>query len=226
MENSKATAYVAPFIMYLVGTTLISRLDASYYPVGYALVALSVAITAAFLLRESEAIKVHWRILPGVLVGTVGIALWIWLSDLQVEQAIGQYLPKFLRPGERVSYNPFEKLPEQWQVWSFVVGRIFGLAIVVPLAEELFWRGFLLRWLIDPDWERVPVGQYTFASCAIVTLMFTMAHPEWLAAAVYCLLINGLLYWKRDIWQCIIAHAVSNFLLAIYVLAFKAWWLW
>lgn len=53
-----------------------------------------------------------------------------------------------------------------------------------------------------------------------------MAHPEWLAAAVYSLLMNGLLYWKKDIWQCIVAHGVSNLLLAVYVLASGNWWLW
>ena len=104
--------------------------------------------------------------------------------------------------------------------------RLVGIAVLVPIAEELFWRGFLLRWLIDPEWEEIKLGEYTHHSCAIVVLMFTVAHPEWLAAASYCLLINGLLYWKKDLWQCVVAHAVSNLVLAIYVLQTGHWWLW
>ncbi len=169
---------------------------------------------------------VHWSVLPGVVVGIVGIALWIGICHLELEATVAAYLPSFMRPGERVSYNPFDKIHSVEWAWCFIVVRMIGIAVVVPIAEELFWRGFLLRWLIDPEWEKVPLGTYTASSCALVTLFFTLAHPEWIAAATYGLLINGLLYWKRDLWQCIVAHAVSNFLLALYVLQYEQWFLW
>jgi membrane protease YdiL (CAAX protease family) len=59
-----------------------------------------------------------------------------------------------------------------------------------------------------------------------VTLLFTAAHPEWLAAAVYCAILNGLIYWKRDLWSCVVAHATSNLLLAVYILTTATWELW
>jgi CAAX prenyl protease-like protein len=111
-------------------------------------------------------------------------------------------------------------------VWGFVAVRLVGLALVVPVAEELFWRGFLARWLLGPDWQTRPVGQFTPVSFAIVTLLFTLAHPEWVAAAVYCALLNGLAYWTRDLWNCVVAHAVSNLVLGGYILTTGDWKLW
>ena len=213
-------------MLYLLGTAFIGRFGKSGYPIGYTLVAVLVAISIFVLCRNREIFKPHWKVLPGVGLGLLGIAAWILLSKLHLERYVTDLLPTFLKPPDRAGYNPFEELGTGLQAWAFVAVRLIGIAILVPIAEELFWRGFLLRWLIDPEWERVPLGDYTLSSCAIVTFMFTLAHPEWLAAAVYCLLINALLYWKRDLWQCMVAHATSNFALAVYVLMTAEWWLW
>jgi CAAX prenyl protease-like protein len=96
----------------------------------------------------------------------------------------------------------------------------------VPVVEELFWRGFLLRWVISANWEGHPVGIFTMRSFLWVVLLFTLAHPEWLAAAVYCALMNILLYWKKDLWLCIVAHSTSNLLLVFYILMTGSWELW
>jgi len=145
---------------------------------------------------------------------------------LHLEERMASLLPAWLRPGERSGFNPFQELSHPLAVWGFVVVRLVGLAVLVPVVEELFWRGFLLRWIISPDWEDVPLGKYQVTSFVLVTLLFTLAHPEWLAAACYCMLLNGLMYWKRDLWDCIVAHGVSNLVLGAYVLSTGAWWLW
>lgn len=219
-------AYVLPFVLYLLGTTLISRFEGGWYALAYGCLAVVLATVYWQLLRGRSTFKPHWRVAWGVVFGLVGIVIWIALSHLQLEQYLTQFLPGFLRPEERVGFNPFEKLGNGWEAWAFIGGRLLGIAILVPLAEELFWRGFLLRWLIDPEWEKVPVGEYSLSSCATVVLLFTLAHPEWLAAAIYCTLLNALLYWKKDLWLCMVAHAVSNLVLAIYVLYAGQWWLW
>lgn len=218
-------AHVIPFVLYLFGTSFLARFGDAWYPVLYSSLVLGMLVYMAWLLLNKPVLRPHARVLWGVVVGLVGIALWIGLASLHIEEQLAQWLPTWLRPEARVAYNPLEQLSGV-QAWAFIAVRLLGIAVVVPIAEELFWRGFLLRWLIDPEWERVPLGEFTLASCATVTLMFTLAHPEWLAAAVYCLLINGLLYWKKDLWLCVVAHAVSNLALAVYVLATGAWWLW
>ena len=224
-QELMAKAYVLPFALYVLGTSLIGQLDESWYPWAYAGLVLAMIPMLVWSLRASQVIRPHGRMLLGVVVGVIGIAIWIGLSHLRVEQAVSQYLPTWLGAGERVAYEPFSEL-EGVQAWLFIAVRMVGLALLVPLAEELFWRGFLLRWLIDPDWEKVPIGRYTLMSCLLVTGAFALVHPEWLAAAVYCLLINGLLYRTKDLWQCVIAHATSNLCLGVYVLAYGQWWLW
>jgi CAAX prenyl protease-like protein len=158
--------------------------------------------------------------------GILGIALWIWLSGLGAEQYLMGFLPDWLRPEARAAYNPFQSLSDPFVCWGFVAIRMVGLAVVVPVAEEVFWRGFLMRWIISSDWENRPIGQFTLGSFFWVVGLFTLAHPEWLAAAVYCALLNGRLYWKRDLWNCVVAHGVSNLLLGIYVLSTGNWSLW
>ena len=178
------------------------------------------------LLRGHRIVVPHWRVGAAVVVGLVGIAVWIGLSELGLEKSITKHFPEWLRPASRTAYNPFEELKQPLAVWGFLGLRLIGLVVLVPLAEELFWRGFLLRRLTSPEWKEVSLGRFSGRSFFLVVLLFTLAHPEWLAAAIYCALLNWLLYWKKDLWSCIVAHGVSNLALGIYILTTDAWWLW
>jgi hypothetical protein len=223
-----AVVFILPFVLYVAGSAMIARLHEAHYPWGYAgLVALVIFCFLALKSYSAKAaLRPHRHVALGVVVGVVGIALWIALSHLALERYLAAYLPAWLVPAQRAGFNPLDQLTGTAAQAAFLTVRILGIAAVVPVIEELFWRGFLLRWMIDPEWQRVPLGSYSLNSCLIVVVLFTLAHPEWLAAALYCLLLNGLLYWRKDLWQCVVAHATSNLLLAIYVLATGNWWLW
>lgn len=216
--------YVLPFAIYL-GLTQLAARGGSSYPMLYAVAVACTGIATLVCLRREQPLVVHGRVMVGVAAGLLGIALWIALASLRLEQAVAAYLPNWIAPAPRAGFNPFSELPPL-AAWTFVVLRIAGLAILVPLVEELFWRGFLARWLVPAEWRSVPIGRFTTTSFLLVTLLFTLAHPEWLAAAVYCTLLNALLWWKRDLWQCVVAHATSNAVLAAYVISSQAWWLW
>lgn len=220
-----ARAHVLPLAVYLIGTTVAAYADKAY-PIVYTAVVIASLITLWTTRKETSSVRPHRRVAAGVVVGLVGIVVWIGLSSLNLEAAVAAYLPSSFRPAERTAFNPFAELSHAGLAWLFTAVRIIGLVIVVPWAEELFWRGFLLRWTIADRWQQVPVGTFSLPSFLIVTALFTLAHPEWFAAAVYCMLLNALVYWKRDIWVCMVAHAVSNLVLAIYVLSTGNWWLW
>lgn len=104
--------------------------------------------------------------------------------------------------------------------------RVFGAVVMVPLAEELFHRAWLLRFLIRDDIRRVPLGTYTFASFAWSCLLFGLSHHEWLAGIVCGALLNLLLYWRRNLWHCLVAHAMANLGLAVWVLTRQDWQFW
>ena len=98
--------------------------------------------------------------------------------------------------------------------------------LVVPLMEELFWRGFLIRWLINEDFKRVPIGAFTWSSFFITTVLFGAEHHEWLAGVICGGLYNWLLYARRNLVSCVIAHVVSNAALAAWVLTTGDWRFW
>jgi len=217
--------YTLPFILYLVLTQVPPAFPESYgwlYPV----VVLVVGSVTVGLLHGRRLLCPHREVLPGVAVGLAGIAVWIVLSHLDLESSLRASLPGWLRPEERAGFNPFERIGDPVARWGFMTIRLIGLVLLVPVAEELFWRGFLIRWLISPNWQQQKPGQFTWFSFAGVTLLFALAHREWLAAAVYGGLLNGLWYWKRNLWTCVVAHAVSNLVLAGYILATGNWQLW
>jgi CAAX prenyl protease-like protein len=223
--NRTILAYVLPFVLYL-GLVQLPPKFPEHYPLLYGAVVLVVGAVTAGLLWGRGLIRPHRDVAAGVAVGVVGIALWITISGLRWEQVIAAYLPTFLQPGERHGFDPFDEFSSPAAMWAFVVVRIVGLAVLVPVVEELFWRGFLLRWLMSPEFERRELYRFTPSSFVAVTLLFAAAHPEWFAAAVYSALLNGLVYWKRDLWSCIVAHGVSNAILGVYVLSTHSWELW
>ncbi len=229
MERIKIPAalpWIAPFASYLILTHIALTAPDGYYPWLYVMCTLVTAAFTAYLLLISNVVRPHRRILPGVVFGLIGIVLWIYLCGLGIDKQLAAMLPEWLRPEARAAFNPFEEISDPVLRWAFITIRVAGIALLVPVVEELFWRGWLMRWIVAHDWEKVPIGKFTPASFLWVTVLFTMAHPEWLAAAVWCALINLLLYWKKDLWNCMVAHGVSNLCLAVYVMAFDAWELW
>ena len=218
-------AYVAPFVLYLVLTSIAARFGGAY-PAAYCAAVAIVGVSAFVLLRGQQILRPHRHVLVPVLVGLIGFALWVALATPRFEETLTSGFPDWLRPSARAGYNPFSELTPRSVAIGFIAVRLIGLVILTPIAEELFWRGFLLRWVDSPNWRDVPLGTFRIRSFAVVTLFFVAVHPEWLAAAAYCMLLNGLMYWKKDLWSCVVAHAVSNLALAVYIMATGTWWLW
>ena len=154
-------------------------------------------------------------IVLGIVSGLTVTALWVGLDGLY---------PTLPFLGKRVSFDP-ARMYHGARIGFYVV-RLIGLVLVVPLIEELFWRSFLIRWLIDPDFRRVPIGRVTLFSAAATSVLFAVAHPEWLPALLTGLLWAGLLHQTRSLAACLISHVVANLALGIYVIQFGAWQFW
>jgi CAAX prenyl protease-like protein len=104
--------------------------------------------------------------------------------------------------------------------------RIMGAVLVVPVMEELFWRSFLLRYIIDPDFTAVRIGTFTLSSFLIAAVLFGFEHHLILAGIMAGMAYSLLLYWSRSLIHCVLAHGVTNLLLAFYVLASGNWQFW
>ncbi|MEO8792857.1 MAG: CAAX prenyl protease-related protein [Chthoniobacteraceae bacterium] len=115
-----------------------------------------------------------------------------------------------------------------WPYWTNLTLRLIRMAIVVPFAEELFWRGFLLRRLVHEDFTNVPFGTFTWRSFLISSVAFCAEHerPDWPAAILTGALFNLVAYRTRSLAACVLAHAVTNLALALYILRTGQWGFW
>lgn len=104
--------------------------------------------------------------------------------------------------------------------------RVTGAVLVVPLMEELFWRSFLLRYLVDPNFESIPIGSFTWSSFIISTVLFGLEHHLFVAGMIAGIVYSLIVYKTRSIAQCVLAHAISNLALALYVLCTGKWYFW
>ena len=103
-------AYVCPFVLYLVLTSVASKFTGAY-PIAYTIAVAIVAVSIIVLHWRLDVIKAHWRIGVAILFGLIGIAIWIVISSARIEVAFTQGLPEWIRPKDRVAYDPFSQLP-------------------------------------------------------------------------------------------------------------------
>ena len=105
--------------------------------------------------------------------------------------------------------------------------RLLRSFAIVPIVEELFWRGWMMRWVIDPDFEKVPLGTYSARAFWIVAILFAAEHgPYWDVGLAAGILFNWWMVRTRSLGDLILAHAVANLSLSAYVVAAGKWEYW
>jgi CAAX prenyl protease-like protein len=105
--------------------------------------------------------------------------------------------------------------------------RSFRAVLLVPILEELFWRGWLMRWLINSDFWRVPLGAYAQSAFWITALLFASEHgPFWDVGLIAGVIYNWWMVRTKSLGDCILAHAVTNAALCAYVIVTGEWQYW
>jgi len=232
-ENSDAIASGLPrilpfaiFMGFIAITEALSWLTThNYYVVSsqqfLLLYPFKAAATAGvlFYFRKSYT-EINWRDLVrprqfGMSIATGILVFVLWINMDWPWATIGT-----LR-----GYDPTE-LSNNFTRIFLICSRIIGASIIVPIMEELFWRSWLLRYLIDQNINSVPIGNFTWVSFIIGSIMFGLEHNLWLAGIMAGIAYSLLLYRSKSITSCILAHAVTNGLLAGYVLWSGKWAFW
>jgi CAAX prenyl protease-like protein len=214
--------YVAPFAIFLILTALEGRLPQqgenphpTWYPIGYAIKIAIVAVLAWYF-RSTWRDMTPWPSWSGLAlavgIGLSSLILWVGLD--------GRY-PLIPGMGKRQGFDP-SVLTLESRI-AFLVVRMFGLVLLVPLIEELFWRSFLMRWIIDQDFSKVAIGTVTPLAAAVTSILFALEHPEWLPALLTGLAWAWLLWYTKSVAACFVSHVTANLALGIYVLATGAW---
>jgi CAAX prenyl protease-like protein len=182
-----------------------------------------VLLIAVLVIFSSQVIDFHSsHKLETAVIGIAVFVIWVgpdmlfpayrqhWMFQNSLFGQIGNTVP------EKVLLNPVV-------LWS----RIFRAVVIVPVVEELFWRAWLMRWLISPRFDKIPLGTYQTASFAIVAVMFALEHgPYWDVGLVTGVIYNWWMVRTRSLGDCILVHAITNACLCGYVVATRHWEYW
>lgn len=177
----------------------------------------------------------------------VGSLLWFWRDrysdDFSVRLSIGDWLTAtacgllvlviwiapehyFHKPGVGAGFDPYSLADSQNSAIGLIAIRLIGASLVVPVMEELFWRSFLMRYLINPDFRTVPVGTFTWFSFLGVAVLFGLEHDKIVVGIIAGLIYGLLLIRQKNLKGVIVAHGVTNLGLGIYVLVTGNWMFW
>jgi CAAX prenyl protease-like protein len=211
--------YIAPMLTFLVLTNMEGYLPGqSWYPLAYTMKVLIVALVAwcyRSTWSDLRPLPQGIFLLLATMVGLVVFVFWVRLEG---------WYPALDYLGKRTGFDP-STLDPRWK-WPFVAVRFTGLVVLVPLIEELFWRSFLVRWLINPDFWKVPIGQMTPLAAGVTSVLFGLSHPEWLPALLTGLLWAWLLWQTKSVTACVLSHSVANLAMGLHVLLTGDWKYW
>lgn len=166
-----------------------------------------------------------WRVYdfraPRKSVIAIGAGLVVFALWIAPQQFLGF-------PARLTGFDPEVFAAQPALYWATVIFRFVRLVVVVPLVEEIFWRGFLLRYLITEKFTTVPIGAFSWLSFGVVTIAFGFTHSpaDWIAALVTGALYNLVAYRTRSLASCVVAHSVTNLLLGLWIMATRQWGFW
>jgi len=209
--------YAGPFIVFLLLTEAARHLPGwqhVFYLVKTAVVGGLLVYWWPVYRREVMAPLTAGEWLLALAAGLLVLVLWI-LPEKFLPQA-----------GSSLGFDPrsFGWSPAGTRV---IAGcRLLGAAVVVPLMEELFWRSFLMRYFIDRDFKEVPLGSLSWFAFLGVAVLFGLEHFRVIPGIMAGLVYGGLLVYRRKLSLPIVAHAVTNLGLGIYVLVTGSWFFW
>lgn len=212
-------ARVAPFVFYIAIMAL-SGLLADFGSDVRWIYTIRAGGTALLLLYFSkDYIELVWppslsfnTILLSVIMGLLVFLLWINLDQ------------PWMIVGTASGFDPSTADGEL--NYLMVALRLAGAALVVPVMEELFWRSFIMRWIDRVYFSAVSPASVSTKALIISSLLFASEHSYWFAGLIAGL-VYGVLYIRtQNLWAPVIAHAVTNAVLGVWVLYTGYWNYW
>jgi CAAX prenyl protease-like protein len=217
---SQAVPYVVPFLAFflVLGASPYLRFLGEWeYPLGCVFLA---AVLYAFSRRVID-FRVRMPI-RSIILGVAVCVIWVapdllfagwrshWLFENPLTGKVTVSMPEALRSNA-----------------TAIFFRSVRAVILVSIIEELFWRAWLMRWLINTDIQKVALGAYSASSIIITALLFGSEHgPFWEVGIIAGLLYNWWMVKTKNLGDCILAHAVTNACLCGYVIATGSWQYW
>ena len=222
--RSPMAAYTVPFLIFMGGLVLTSALRATgsgFFWVKhpeYWVYPLQTALCAA-------ALVFYWKQYNFSKRGGLAIAMLAGLAVLGIwiapQAALGF-------PARTDGFDPTVFGEGSALYWMTLVARFARLVVIVPLVEEIFWRGFLMRFLVREDFDKARIGEFQWKAFLLVAVFFMLVHSmaDWPAAFLCGLAYNLVAVKTGSLAACVVAHALTNLGLGAYIMATRQWGFW
>lgn len=258
IQSDKNLAYVVPlmaFLLFMGAMSLVVGMSGSFFrdhsalpwwrrDVDQWIYPMQTLLCLGLLVFWRRHYEFNWSlrgIVIGVVLGAVGIGFWLlptqafeWMrftSDSEVpwwlrRLGVQERLDGFDARGFGADSSAFDCAAD----WVSLILRFFRAVVVVALVEEIFWRGFLMRWLLNRDgnYWKIPFGKPSWLTYGVTTGAFMLAHLEvdYAGAIVFGSIMYLCAIWTKSLGACVVMHAVANFLMGWYAVATGKLGLW
>lgn len=215
-----ALPYIAPFLALMIFITIrpYSPLNAF---IEWPLQTLVLgAVCVYFWPRELP-------VVPRYALASIGVGLAVFVIWIGPDLLFHGYRSSILFTNSLLG-SPHSSLPPDAQRSTWVVAwRSARAALVVPIAEELFWRAWLMRWLINNNFLSVRLGTYAPLAFFATALLFASEHgPYWDVGLITGIIYNLWMIRTKSVADCILMHGVTNAVLSAFVLMTGNWQYW
>ena len=226
--RSPTVVRVAPFVIFVLltaGQGKFGPASAYWFYLAKTLFALWLLVALRPLITEMRWAFSWEAVVVGIAVFGVWVGIsgeWTTQSSLWIKLGISKapIIPT-------AAWNPNEQFGSGSALAGlFIAVRILGSTFIVPPLEEVFYRSFLYRYLAKHDFLSVPLNKFFPISFLITVAVFGLAHNEWLAGILCGAAFQWLVLRKNRLGDAITAHAITNFLLGVWVVWRGAWNFW
>ena len=215
-----------PYLAYLLLLMVAGAVPASLQHIAI-VVHIGGALYVAWLFRHHLPPMGRPQLYIAIPAGLAAAWLWVagqhWFDGQTISKFnLGGRLPIY--PGQPTPFDPTKDFGADYlssgSFWAYAVLKITRAATAVPVVEELFWRGFILRAFINWNrFEEVPLGKFTVLSIVASSLLSTVQHPDNWGVSIACwVFFNVLFCMTKSLWCLIITHAITNIALYVYVI--------
>lgn len=222
-ESPAIRPYLLPFLAILAAT-FVSKAASGYFDRFYPLRFLVAVIALCYFWPELK--KVNWRF--GWFAPVAGAVVFlVWIAPAWIVPFGWVHPHAASRLGtDLAALSPTAR-------WAWIAFRVAAAVVTVPIAEELAFRGYLARRIVSRDFDAVPFTSLTALSVGLSSAVFGLMHMQNLMDWQHLLvgILAGLAYalalrWQGRMGDAVVAHAVSNLLLAAWVLGLGDWAQW
>jgi CAAX prenyl protease-like protein len=220
LTSNPSAPYVIPFAVFLIFLALQRSIPLPAVVEGPLRLILLALVLYVF---SRHVIDLHANALfASTLLGIAVFAIWI-LPDVLFPAYRQHWLFQNALTGPLSSSLT---TPDRMDP-MVLASRTIRAVVLVPIIEELFWRAWLMRWLISPRFEAIRLGTYQAQSFWLTAILFASEHgPFWDVVLIAGVVYNWWMLRTRSLGDCILAHAVTNGCLCGYVLATHHWEYW